>query len=106
MPCRTDDCEDTSPAHRAEHFRRTSDAATRAACEMRKVLRDNNLIGSLSAETQGWVKKHDREDAKREQQRQRAEAEKQKREQAAELAQVINSLPTEKLAALLKELKG
>lgn len=56
----------------AEDYERTeliakANAATRAACDMRTVIRkmDPSLIYDLTKETREWIKQHDIEDAKR-----------------------------------------
>ena len=61
MPCRCDyDVDDG-----ASILKREADKATRAACDMRTILRRNNLEGELTKETRGWIRQHDAEDAKR-----------------------------------------
>jgi hypothetical protein len=42
-----------------------ANAATRAACDMRTILRRNKLEKELTVETRQWIAKHDAEDAKR-----------------------------------------
>ncbi len=62
MPCRDDypfsPCEDSG-------LRLSADQATRAACDMRTILRRHGLEGELCVETRKWIKKHDDADAKR-----------------------------------------
>jgi len=62
MPCRDDypssPCEDAG-------LRRSADQSTRAACDMRTILRRNGLERELTVETRQWIKKHDAEDAAR-----------------------------------------
>jgi len=62
MPCRCDYpetvCEDAG-------LRREADKATRAACDMRTILRRNNLEHELTRETRKWIAQHDAEDAAR-----------------------------------------
>jgi len=57
MPCR---CE--GPYE--ERFD-AADKATRAACDMRTILRRHGLEQELTRETRAWIKKHDDEDARR-----------------------------------------
>jgi len=59
MPCESGPC-DNSAEYRAEANR-----ATRAACDMRTILRRANLEHMLTVETRKWIAKHDREDAVR-----------------------------------------
>lgn len=69
MPCRCDDYPETIQPqnNQAEKWlRKQADNATFAACEMRTVLRNNNLENKLSPRTLAWIKRHDEEDAKRE----------------------------------------
>jgi hypothetical protein len=42
-----------------------ADKATRAACDMRTILRRHNLEEELTLETRRWILKHDKEDADR-----------------------------------------
>jgi len=62
MPCRCDEpscsCEDSG-------LRIAADKATRAACDMRTILRRANLEHMLTMETRLWIAKHDEADAKR-----------------------------------------
>jgi len=58
MPCR---CE----GYGEEERRDDADKATRAACDMRTILRRNGLEKELTQETLRWIRKHDKEDAKR-----------------------------------------
>ena len=57
MPCR---CEE--PVQ--ERFD-AADKATRAACDMRTILRRHKLEKELTVETRQWIAKHDKEDAER-----------------------------------------
>jgi hypothetical protein len=57
MPCQ---CEDYGDTRWDE-----ADKATRAACDMRTILRQFKLESRLTLETRIWIAKHDREDAKR-----------------------------------------
>lgn len=59
MPCR---CESD---YTQTDLIRAADAATRAACDMRTILRRMNKEGELTVETRRWIKQHDAEDAKR-----------------------------------------
>jgi len=38
---------------------------TRAACDMRTILRQHSLLSKTTSETQRWIRAHDAEDAKR-----------------------------------------
>lgn len=58
MPCECVGYPNTS-------FKEEADAATRAACDMRTILRRNDLEKELTVETRKWIKQHDAEDAKR-----------------------------------------
>ena len=62
MPCRDD-----YPPEPDENsgLRRSANQSTRAACDMRTILRRNNLERELTVETRKWIKKHDAEDARR-----------------------------------------
>lgn len=62
MPCRDDyprECGEDSG------LRRSADQSTRAACDMRTILRRHGLEHELTVETRAWIRKHDAEDAKR-----------------------------------------
>lgn len=60
-------CSDGSRACYEENpeLRRSADASTRAACDMRTILRRANLEHMLTVETRKWIAKHDAADAKR-----------------------------------------
>lgn len=73
MPCR-DDRDWGSD----QGYKRRLDQVTRAACDMRTVLRKHELLGELCQETVEWIAEHDEADAERI----RQEAEKQARENA------------------------
>ena len=62
MPCRDD-----YPSSCGEDpgLRKSADEATRAACDMRTILRRSNLEHLLTVETRKWIAKHDAADAKR-----------------------------------------
>jgi len=60
MPCRCD-----YDGEEAIRLREEADIATRAACDMRTILRRNNLEKELTVETRKWIKKHDKADAER-----------------------------------------
>jgi hypothetical protein len=60
MPCRCDYGESEESILRKE-----ADKATRAACDMRTILRRNNLEKELTNETRKWIAKHDKADAAR-----------------------------------------
>ena len=62
MPCRCDYME--SPAE-PSGLRKEADKATRAACDMRTIIRRANLEHELTKETRRWIKQHDDEDARR-----------------------------------------
>jgi hypothetical protein len=61
MPCRVDGYED----ERSTPLYQTANDATRAACNMRNIIRRHNLENELTTETRKWIMKHDEEDAKR-----------------------------------------
>ena len=61
MPCR---CDDYGPSE-SELMKKDLNKATRAACDMRSILRQHKLEGELCAETLLWIKRHDAADAKR-----------------------------------------
>ena len=44
---------------------KAANKATRAACDMRTILRANGLERDLTEETRRWIRQHDMEDAKR-----------------------------------------
>lgn len=60
MPCRCDYNGDDNSIWAAE-----AHAATRAACDMRTILRRAGLECELTTETRSWIAKHDEADAKR-----------------------------------------
>ena len=60
MPCQCGDYGENIPQYRIE-----ADKATRADCDMRTILRRNNLESELTIETRKWIAKHDKEDAAR-----------------------------------------
>ena len=65
MPCR-----DPEPCHCVDKciscgIRKNADAATRAACDMRTILRRHNLEQDLCSETRRWIAKHDKDDKER-----------------------------------------
>lgn len=59
MPCRCEEPYETPARIDA------ADKATRAACDMRTVLRRHKLEYALTQETRKWIAKHDKEDAER-----------------------------------------
>lgn len=61
MPCRCDYMEEDG----APVLKREADKATRAACDMRTILRRHGLESELTRETRGWIAQHDKEDAER-----------------------------------------
>ena len=62
MPCR---CDEPSTPYEDPSLRRAADKATRAACDMRTIIRHHNLESELTVETRKWIAKHDKEDAER-----------------------------------------
>lgn len=62
MPCR-DDYPPT--CNEDPGLRESANASTRAACDMRTILRRHGLERDLTVETRQWIKKHDAEDAAR-----------------------------------------
>jgi len=62
MPCRSDD-DDCSDAYRS------ADRATKAACDIVRVVRDRgvwrDVVNGLSKSTQKWIEQHDKADADR-----------------------------------------
>ena len=68
MPCRCDYPEDPPrPDPNLKRLKNLADKATRAACDMRTIIRKfaPNIEDELTVETREWIKKHDAEDAKR-----------------------------------------
>lgn len=63
MPCR-DDVDWGSD----QGYKRRLDMVTRAACDMRTILRRHELEGELCQETRDWIVEHDQADAARLQQ--------------------------------------
>lgn len=64
MPCR---CDYPETSGEDAGLRREADKATRAACDMRTILRRHaaHLMAELTPETRKWILQHDAEDAKR-----------------------------------------
>jgi len=60
MPCDCGGYEDDD-----NELLKKADAATRAACDMRTILRRFGLEEELTKETRAWIKQHDDADAKR-----------------------------------------
>ena len=60
MPCQ---CEDDGTRYAS--IKAGADAATRAACDLRTILRRNGKECDLTKETQNWIKCHDEWDARR-----------------------------------------
>jgi hypothetical protein len=63
MPCRCDDWEPNSGFNEAHFYKLEANAATRAACDMRTIIRRNGLENELTKETRNWIAKHDAADA-------------------------------------------
>ena len=61
MPCRCDGCDTDGDAE----LRREADKATRAACDMRTILRRHGLEFELTVETRQWISQHDAADERR-----------------------------------------
>lgn len=61
MPCESAGCEEDL----AREWRKKANSATRAACDMRTVLRRHKLEEELCLETRKWIARHDTEDASR-----------------------------------------
>lgn len=61
MPCECAGFEEMDRRERKD----AADKATRAACDMRTILRRHNLEEELTVETRRWIAKHDKEDAER-----------------------------------------
>jgi hypothetical protein len=61
-PCYQDDPE---TIQKLRNTKARLDWVTRAACDMRTVLRRNNLERELTTESRGWIVEHDAEDARR-----------------------------------------
>ena len=69
MPCGDGgNCRVIYDNSRAELLRRKLNKVTRAACDMRTILRRNKLEDKLTEDTRKWIAKHDKWDAKRIQQ--------------------------------------
>lgn len=62
MPCR---CEEDHTPSEDPRLRKAADAATRAACDLRTILRRGGVESDLTPETRRWIKQHDDEDARR-----------------------------------------
>lgn len=63
MPCYDDRRDD--PKYICEAVQKRADKATRAACEMARLVRKNqNLWGSLTLTTQKWIRAHEAFDRK------------------------------------------
>jgi len=76
MSCRCDGYEDSIEVR----MRNDLDQVTRAACDMRTILRRHKLEGELCLETIGWIKRHDKADAERiEREREAGERERARR---------------------------
>ncbi len=66
MPCRTYDSDEQEHQVTRTRILNDADRATRAACEMRTLIRNRtNLENELSAETRQWISEHDAADALR-----------------------------------------
>jgi hypothetical protein len=71
MPCRCDppdECRDSFESdgnYYKNYYSHEADQATRAACDMRTIIRRAGLENELTVETRKWIKKHDAADAKR-----------------------------------------
>lgn len=63
MPCQSFDYEGTGSE--IQHYKTEADKSTRAACDMRTIIRRHDLENELTVETRNWIKKHDAADAKR-----------------------------------------
>ena len=61
MPCRCDGYEDDTERRMLKDL----DQVTRAACDMRTILREHQLEHHLCLETIEWIKRHDKADAER-----------------------------------------
>jgi len=64
MPCQ---CDYPSEPYEDSGLRKEADKATRAACDMRTIIRKfaPAIEIELTPETRRWIAQHDREDAKR-----------------------------------------
>ncbi len=66
MPCRCDDWEpSTNTLSEVNHYKAEADSSTRAACDMRTIIRRHKLENQLTTETLNWIVKHDAADAER-----------------------------------------
>jgi hypothetical protein len=65
MPCRDEWQEKDYIEQRTKTFMAKLNAATRAACDMRTILRRHSLEDELCEETRKWIEKHDTWDKKR-----------------------------------------
>jgi hypothetical protein len=61
MPCACDGMDEM----RRDQVEEEANQATRAACDMRTILRRNNLELELTEETRKWIMRHDIADARR-----------------------------------------
>ena len=68
MPCYD---ERSSGAYRAKELQQKLDAVTRAACDLRTILRRGGTEDDLCAETREWIAAHDDWDRRRIEQEQR-----------------------------------
>ena len=59
MPCHVDYCDDSNK------YEELANKATRAACDMRTILRRNDLEKELTSEAREWIAGHDKADEKR-----------------------------------------
>jgi hypothetical protein len=69
MPCQSD-FEETAADRRlsnseccVQNLRLIANEATRAACDMRTILRRHGLENELTIESRNWIKEHDAQDA-------------------------------------------
>jgi hypothetical protein len=58
MPCESYGMSDS-------HWKPAADAATRAACDLRTILRRGGTEADLCVSTREWIAQHDKEDAER-----------------------------------------
>ena len=69
MPCQSYGPDESNYSHSftngGHEYIKIADAATRAACDLRTILRRGGKESDLTEETKAWIKQHDELDAKR-----------------------------------------
>ena len=65
MPCSCEMYSGEGYAIERDECKKRADAATRAACDLRTILRRGGTEADLTEETRKWVARHDKADARR-----------------------------------------